>query len=427
MRVPAYCLALIVLGAGITGLTSSKPDPLAIRVAVWGAETEFAEFRKLVVDPIQEKIPRARIRIFHIPSDYYVKLSTLMAAGDAPDLFWLDQDHAPMYAHRGALLDIADRVADDSDPTVDLDDYYTQILSCYRFGDELIGLPWIAQPVVLYANIRLFKESGVSPPTPQWQWDDFLEAARQLTRDYDGDGDIDQWGVALDVAWPPLELFVWQNDGRLIGPDGRKIDLQKEETIAAAEFWRDLIHRHKVAPPLHVVGSDTLAGLFRQEKTAMYLGGAADREDSVPDPRRSQDSDDIMPVELFELPSGPSGTKATLAWHAGLHISSDTADKALAYDVFKALLSGIQHWKIPAPRRTLAANIERIAPRKARSAKVIRRAMESMRAIKPVPRMTEFRTRLGEEFLEPVLTDRMSVRQAADIAAPKIQKVLADR
>ena len=50
-------------------------------------------------------------------------------------------------------------------------------------NDGVYGLPWIAQPVVLYYNKDIFDEMGVEYPNPDWTWDDFKAAAIALTNE----------------------------------------------------------------------------------------------------------------------------------------------------------------------------------------------------------------------------------------------------
>ena len=420
MRIPAVCLGLIAGGAALALLTRPADDPRGVTVAVWGSQEEVTEFRRLVAEPVRAELDDVPLEVVYVPSDYYVKLATLMAAGEAPDLFWLDQDHVPMFADLGALLDLGPFVERDDDPVVALDDYYPQIMEAYRHDGKLIGLPWIAQPVVLYVNTRLFNEAGVDLPSGDWRWDDMVAAGKRLTRDTTDDGEMDHWGLAIDVGWPPLVMFVWQNDGILIGPNGR-LGLSEPAALAAAEFWRGLIHRHRVAPPLSKIPETGVAALFRQEKTAMYFGGAADREDRVQDPR---DPTRQLPVRVFEVPAGPNGTPCTFAWHAGLHISSTTKDPRRAYRVFKLLLGRIQRWKIPAPRKSLAGRLEEFEPRKADAADVIRRSMAHMRPLRPIPRLTDWQERFHESFLEPVLTGQADPAEAARRAAPRLREVM---
>jgi hypothetical protein len=87
-------------------------------------------------------------------------------------------------------------------------------------------------------------------------------------------------------------------------------------------------------------------------------------------------------------------------------------DAEQAFEVYKQVLDGIQRWKIPAPRRPLAAKLEQFVPAKAPAADVIRRSMEYMRVGYIRERQIEWDTLFSEEFLEPILrTGRPARRQ----------------
>ena len=100
---------------------------------------------------------------------------------------------------------------------------------------------------------------------------------------------------------------------------------------------------------------------------------------------------------------GPDGIRATFAWTAGLHISAETDDPDLAFQAWRRILDGIQRWKVPAPRRELAARLEEFEPRKAASAEVIRRSMEYMRTPRILADQHRWDALFGEEFLDPLL------------------------
>src|SRR5436190_543435 len=77
-----------------------------------------------------------------------------IAGNTAPDLMWLSQEYIANYADNGAILDVTDFVGKMSDmPAAKLDDYYPGSLSVSKYSDKLYGLPWIAQPVMLYYNV----------------------------------------------------------------------------------------------------------------------------------------------------------------------------------------------------------------------------------------------------------------------------------
>ena len=172
-----------------------------VRLATWAGVDESKELQA-VIDKINAKATTFEIVHEPQPADYYTKIQTNLAGGTAADLLWLSQEYITGYANRDVLLDISDRLAADTRPAAKLDDYYPSVLQTAQFNGKTYGLPWIAQPVMLYYNPKLFTDAGVAPPTDAWTWDDFKAAAEKLTRDTNGDGKIDQYGTAFN-GWPP--------------------------------------------------------------------------------------------------------------------------------------------------------------------------------------------------------------------------------
>ncbi|MCS6734609.1 extracellular solute-binding protein, partial [Proteus terrae] len=73
----------------------------------------------------------------------------------------------------------------------------------------LYGLPKDVGPFALGYNKDMFKEAGIDLPdtdTP-YTWDEFVEVSKQLTKDSDGDGNLDQWATGFNVNWSLKLLF----------------------------------------------------------------------------------------------------------------------------------------------------------------------------------------------------------------------------
>lgn len=166
-----------------TQQTTEQTQPkekVTIRLATWAGAQEAAE-----LDAIIERI-NAESDTFQIvhepaPADYYTKLQTMFAGGTAPDLVWLAQEYVVPYAARGALVDLTDRLKNDTRPTANLDDYFPLVLEHAMYNGRVYGLPWIGQPVIVYYNKDLFDQKGIPYPTDDWTWEDFRELAKQLT------------------------------------------------------------------------------------------------------------------------------------------------------------------------------------------------------------------------------------------------------
>src|ERR1044071_9900660 len=169
-RVPAFLVALallIPLLAACGGQTTptgwaqataapgasaaAGGEKVKIRLAIWAGVDEAKELQA-VIDKINAKATTFEIIQEAQPADYYTKLQTNLAGGTAADLLWLSQEYIAGYAQKGALLDITDRLAKDSRPAAKLDDYYPSVLQTAQYSSKTYGLPWIAQPVMLYYN-----------------------------------------------------------------------------------------------------------------------------------------------------------------------------------------------------------------------------------------------------------------------------------
>ena len=132
----------------------------------------------------------------------------MIAAKNAPDLMWMGQSFAE-FAVRGVFLDLSDRIATD----VDAGEYLPQALSWYRIGDRQYGIPFGIDMNFIAYNRALFDAAGVDYPTDDWDYDDFLDKAKALTVDADGDGVPEQYGFRGSLESTAFGAAVISSDG----------------------------------------------------------------------------------------------------------------------------------------------------------------------------------------------------------------------
>src|SRR5258708_37988398 len=99
-------------------------------------------------------------------------------------------------------------------------------------------------------NKNLSDRAGLPYPTDDWTWDDFSRIARLLTRDTDGDGQIDQWGTYYDrrvFLWLP---WIWSGGGDVLCPDGKSASgcLDSPTSIAALRWYTGCVTRDSIVP-----------------------------------------------------------------------------------------------------------------------------------------------------------------------------------
>jgi len=319
------------------------------------------------------------------------------------------------YADKGALLDISDQLASDTEsPAAQLDDYFPSVLQTAQYDGKTYGLPWISQPVVLYYNPDLFAAAEVDPPDESWTWDTFKEAAATLT-----DPDKGVYGTAF-TGWPPIQMFIWQAGGEVISEDLSSSPIDSPEAIEAAEFYASIIYNEEYAPSEATIKEQGFGEMAKAGKVAMFFGGAADDLDyaHTKDPKNA-----VMKVAL--VPKGPAN-RATFAYTASTVISADTENADAAYEALVALTDGIHHWKVVAPRQSLANEDTIVAsvPDKAESAAVILEALPDMRALRVIPEQQEWDTVFFERFQDPLFQGEGTAEELAQEARPELEDLL---
>ena len=119
---------------------------------------------------------------------------------------------------------------------------------------------------------RMFDKAGLA--YPDWTWDRFLEVAKKLAKDINGDGSLDQWGCATSMWW---EDYVWQSGGEIVSADGNKCLLDRPEAYKGLQFMSDLINRYHVAPNAQEAANLGSAKLFTTGKIGMIVYGSGPR------------------------------------------------------------------------------------------------------------------------------------------------------
>lgn len=154
-------------------------------------DARIAEFEALHPNVKIEKVMPARVATI---MDEFI---TQVAAGRAPDTTeTILRDGGTLMA-AGHFLDL--RPFFEKDPDISLDQFAGPAINAMTWPDGRIwGIPRDMFAPTTFYNADMFAEAGLATPTELgeegWTWDAFVNAARRLTVDRDGDGVNDQWG-----------------------------------------------------------------------------------------------------------------------------------------------------------------------------------------------------------------------------------------
>ena len=300
-----------------------------LKVANWAGPEEIA-IEESNLEVFRQAHPGLKVILEPIPrpGEYKQKILTSIAGGTAPDVFLLDAIHVSGFIQARILLDLMPSVRKRS---VDLHQFYPEVLSIAQRGEALFALPKDFTPLMVFCNRRLFEEAGIPYPNQDWTWDDFLELAKRLTRDTDGDGRIDRYGTVAQprfFTWPP---WVWSNGGDFLDPSGRMASgyLDGEPTVEALRFLLDLNAKHGVAADhasSESMGGDL--GMFLSGRAAMAVSGHW----WMPQIKRSL-AEGKVDLAVLPIPVPRGGRHVTVLYESGWAVCTQTRDPDLAAEL----------------------------------------------------------------------------------------------
>jgi multiple sugar transport system substrate-binding protein len=264
----ASCIML-----GITGCQSLRSywpgqdttsQPITIKISGWGASPLEKKFLTKVLQDFERKHPGIRVKFETIADQYMDVLKTRLIGDAAPDLFYLDAVEAPFLMQAGVLEPLNRYIT----PEFDLGDFEPTLLSSFRQGETLYGLPKDYSTLALFYHKPLFQQANLLPPKT---WDEFRRVARELTQDRDRNGKPEQYGFSLS---PELarSVYIMQAFG------GRVVDVKGQATFASKPVEQGLQplleqYRDRTAIRPSDVGASSSSDLFGQGKAGMMIEG----------------------------------------------------------------------------------------------------------------------------------------------------------
>jgi multiple sugar transport system substrate-binding protein len=202
--------------------------------------------------------------------------ATQAEAGRAPDVAKFNSESLGAFMQRGYLLDLVSFLQRDVPQYRSI--YHDPHSQYVTRGNRMYGLPDQYQPMVLVYSSQMFRDAGLDPAKPPRTWDELITYSRQLTRDTNNDGKVDQWGTAIIGAkgpgiFPRLAPFIWSAGGDFLTRDEKRSALNRPETIEGFKFYVELSTKHGIVPPgVTEIGPHQARTLMAHGQAAMKIG-----------------------------------------------------------------------------------------------------------------------------------------------------------
>ncbi len=192
--------------------------------------------------------PNITVKVVPVPatawSEYFQKVLTMIAGGNSPDICRIATEGAKLFAAKDLALPLDDFIKRDAKVMDDyLSDVSPKLTETFKYNGKTLALPFEWNDWLITYNTKVFRQAGVAAPKANWTSDDFLAAAKKITK-----GSV--YGCNLWQAPGTFYISGWLTaaGGGLLNKDWTKSNATNPVNIKAMQFVQDLVWKNKVAP-----------------------------------------------------------------------------------------------------------------------------------------------------------------------------------
>ena len=171
-----------------------------------------------------------------IPKKNYADwLAEQVLKGEQPDLFMVPENDFSMLASAGALKSLDTLLTDDERTA-----FYPVAYEAGQYQGVSYALPVESNPIMMCINKDLLEKEGISIPESGWTLADFYEICKKVTKDTNGDGVVDQYGIT-DYTWQQALIAY---GGHLTDKSGINVDSPEMHQALAFMSKLDMLSQH---------------------------------------------------------------------------------------------------------------------------------------------------------------------------------------
>jgi len=146
--------------------------------------------------------------------DYSEWLSRTILEGKEPDIFLILPEDFNLFAEIGILNPLDTFMKNSSVLPGCI--FFAPLIKAGQYNGRQYALPFECDPTLMFVNTTLLEKEHIPFPSENWTWDDLLAICAKITKDTDGDGVIDQFGIT-GFNW---ETALYTNRTPLFSDDG---------------------------------------------------------------------------------------------------------------------------------------------------------------------------------------------------------------
>jgi multiple sugar transport system substrate-binding protein len=321
-------------GAASGDATAPAQATGQIDFLAWGDAADIPAWEALVAQ-YREQNPGVTVNLTVVPepnNNFYTRLQTLIAGGTPPDLASFQGWEWQTYADRGVLAPVDDLVARDNLAAIYPEGIQSVEVNT-RFADQRYLVPLQIATMVLFYSKKLFDEAGVAYPTDDWTYEQFLEAATQLT---DTSGEQKRFGYQPNGSW--FRDIIWirstgkQEFDSIVDPRTAQFN-QPEIAAIVQQVAQDFQYQRKISPT--VADLEGGANTIVTGNSAMVYEGPWFLSRLNSPELRAEGKE--VPFDVVLMPQGTDSNRPHRGWSEGVALlNGDNVEAAWGFASFIA-------------------------------------------------------------------------------------------
>ncbi len=340
---------------------------------------------------------------------YLDKFTTAALGGSPPDVVDMDTTWVSTEAALKLLQPLDDVVA-----KINVDDMSPAPWNASNYKGVQYAIPNRGGPGVWYYNKTVFDKAGVPYPTADWTYKDFLEIVQKLTIP----GEQYGVGVPADASDPSnvTTLFapmLWAFGGDFLNEDNTAPAINSAKSVEAITFWSDLYLKYKVTPegtPNFTTTRD-IQPLFQANKIGLLTASS-----------NAYDAFSKIPDLKWGVVTAPDKINRGGGWTMGIPVGAKNPEGAKTFLLWlnkpENMAKVMNRW--PGNRKALE-----LPPWDDPKYAIFREAEADAKSVPAVAGWFQMQEAVITE-LQKILVGESTPQEAADAAAEKIAKIIAD-
>lgn len=244
-----------------------------IEWSTWGNPGENKIFDDFTEQFNKKHAGSISLKFSPVPSSgYSQKILSSLAAGIAPDVFYIKANDITTFIKENRLIDLKPMM--EASETVKPDVFALNIFGEAIQGDKIYGIVPDCNPVVIFYNIDMIKSLGEK--TPQEYLDEGKWNRETFSRIAIKAAEAGKHGFVLDVDSSSTQTSIFLGDsdeGLYFNPEGSRVDLDNPVKAEGLRWIYELSQAKGVTEEVQIPKGQDQVSLFASNQAAMIILG----------------------------------------------------------------------------------------------------------------------------------------------------------